>query len=63
MWKKLTASVIVIGFFSGCVYTDSALQYAKEGTNRVQSGYHAKDELAIKYDETRGKIVEDKNVE
>lgn len=45
MWKKLIASVIVIGFFSGCVYTDSALQYAKEGTNRVQSGYDAKAEM------------------
>ena len=32
MWKKLIASLMVIGFFSGCVYTDSALQYAKEGT-------------------------------
>ena len=45
MWKKLIASVIVIGFFSGCVYTDSALQYAKEGTYRVQSGYDAKAEM------------------
>ncbi len=42
MWKKFIASLIVIGFFSGCVYTDSALQYAKEGTSRVQSGYDAK---------------------
>ena len=45
MWKKLIASVVVIGFFSGCVYTESALQYAKEGTNRVQSGYDAKAEM------------------
>ena len=45
MWKKLIASVVVIGFFSGCVYTDSALQYAKEGTHRVQSGYDAKAEM------------------
>ena len=45
MWKKLIASLMVIGFFSGCVYTDSALQYAKEGTNRVQSGYDAKAEM------------------
>ncbi len=45
MWKKLIASLIVIGFFSGCVYTDSALQYAKEGTSRVQSGYDAKAEM------------------
>ena len=45
MWKKLIASLLVIGFFSGCVYTDSALQYAKEGTNRVQSGYDAKAEM------------------
>ena len=45
MWKKLIVSVVVIGFFSGCVYTDSALQYAKEGTYRVQSGYDAKAEM------------------
>ena len=45
MWKKLIASLLVIGFFSGCVYTESALQYAKEGTNRVQSGYDAKAEM------------------
>ena len=45
MRKKLIASLMVIGFFSGCVYTDSALQYAKEGTNRVQSGYDAKAEM------------------
>ena len=45
MWKKLIASLMIIGFFSGCVYTESALQYAKEGTNRVQSGYDAKAEM------------------
>ena len=45
MLKKLIASLLVIGFFSGCVYTDSALQYAKEGTSRVQSGYDAKAEM------------------
>ena len=45
MWKRLIASLLVIGFFSGCVYTDSALQYAKEGTYRVQSGYDAKAEM------------------
>ena len=45
MWKKLIASLIMIWFFSGCVYTESALQYAKEGTNRVQSGYDAKAEM------------------
>ena len=45
MRKKLISSVVVIGFFSGCVYTDSALQYAKEGTYRVQSGYDAKAEM------------------
>ena len=45
MWEKLIASIMVIGFFSGCVYTDSALQYAKEGTNRVQSGYDTKAEM------------------
>ena len=45
MLKKLIASIIVIGFFSGCVYTESALQYAKEGTSRVQSGYDAKAEM------------------
>ena len=45
MLKKLIVSLLVIGFFSGCVYTDSALQYAKEGTYRVQSGYDAKAEM------------------
>ena len=45
MWKKLIASLLLIGFFSGCVYTESALQYAKEGTSRVQSGYDAKAEM------------------
>ena len=45
MWKKLIASLLAIGFFSCCVYTVSALQYAKEGTNRVQSGYDAKAEM------------------
>ena len=45
MWKKLIVSLLVIGFFSGCVYTESALQYAKEGTSRVQSGYDAKSEM------------------
>ena len=45
MWKKLIASIMAIGLFSGCVYTESALQYAKEGTNRVQSGYDAKAEM------------------
>ena len=35
MWKKLIASIGLVGLFSGCVYTESALQYAKEGTNRV----------------------------
>ena len=45
MWKKLITSIMVIGFFSGCFYTDSALQYAKEGTNRVQSGYDTKAEM------------------
>ena len=45
MLKKLIVSLMIIGFFSGCVYTDSALQYAKEGTSRVQSGYDAKAEM------------------
>ena len=45
MWKKLITSIMVIELFSGCVYTESALQYAKEGTNRVQSGYDAKAEM------------------
>ena len=45
MCKKLIVSIMMIGFFSGCVYTDSALQYAKEGTSRVQSGYDAKAEM------------------
>ena len=67
MWKKLIASVIVIGFFSGCVtnelYSVSKTIYVK-GKEVVIENYdsldddtkrklEAIDELAIKYDETR----------
>ena len=45
MYKILFSTILIVGLFSGCVYTDSALQYAKEGTNRVQSGYDAKAEM------------------
>ena len=58
MLKKLIVSLMIIGFFSGCVYTDSALQYAKEGTSRVQSGYDASysedviEVMAVKYEKS-----------
>ena len=76
MWKKLIVSLLVIGFFSGCatngLYSVSKTIYIK-GKEVVIENYdsldddtkrklEAIDELAEKYDETRGKIVEDKNV-
>ena len=73
MWKKLIASVIVIGFFSGCatngLYSVSKTIYVK-GKEVVIENYdsldddtkrklEAIDELAIKYDETIDKIYSD----
>ena len=67
MWKKLIASVIVIGVFTGCttngLYSVSKTVYIK-GKEVVIENYdsldedtkrklEAIDELAIKYDETR----------
>ena len=76
MWKKWIASIVVIGFFSGCVndklYNAGKTVYIK-GKEVVIENYDSLDEdtkrkleaidgLAEKYDETRGKIVEDKNI-
>jgi cyclopropane fatty-acyl-phospholipid synthase-like methyltransferase len=44
MLKYSLVALLVLGF-SGCSYTDSALQYAKEGTARVESGYRAKSDM------------------
>ena len=70
MWKKLIASVVVIGFFSGCatngIYNVSKTIYIK-GKEVVIENYdsldedtkrklEAIDELATKYDETRVEI-------
>ena len=67
MLKKLIASIMIIGFFSGCVtsglYSVSKTIYVK-GKEVVIENYdsldedtkrklEAIDELAIKYDETR----------
>lgn len=42
--KWIISSLLVV-LLSGCVYTDSAIQYAQEGTKRVDSGYKAKLEM------------------
>ena len=76
MWKKLIVSIMVIGVFTGCatngLYSVSKTIYVK-GKEVVIENYdsldedtkhklEAIDELAIKYDETRDKIVEGKDV-
>ena len=76
MWKKLIVSLIVLGVFTGCatnvLYNVSKTIYVK-GKEVVIENYdsldedtkrklEAIDELAIKYDETRDKIVDDKDV-
>ena len=76
MWKKLIVSLVIIGLFSGCatngLYSVSKTIYIK-GKEVVVENYdsldedtkrklEAIDELAIKYDETRDKIVDDKDV-
>ena len=43
--NALAITLPCIFLLSGCVYTDSALQYAKEGTHRVNSGYLAKENM------------------
>lgn len=75
MFKKLIASLLVLGVFTGCanngLYSVSKTIYIK-GKEVVVENYdsldddtkrklEAIDELAIKYDETRDKIVDDKD--
>ena len=75
MFKKLIASLLVLGVFTGCatngIYNVSKTIYIK-GKEVVIENYdsldddtkrklEAIDELAIKYDETRDKIVDDKD--
>ena len=75
MFKKLIASLLVLGVFTGCanngLYSVSKTIYIK-GKEVVIENYdsldedtkrklEAIDELAIKYDETRDKIVDDKD--
>ena len=75
MFKKLIASLLVLGVFIGCatngLYSVSKTIYVK-GKEVVIENYdslddetkrklEAIDELAIKYDETRDKIVDDKD--
>ena len=77
MLKKLITSLLVLGVFTGCatngIYSVSKTVYIK-GKEVVIENYdsldedtkrklEAIDELAAKYAETRGEIVEDKNVE
>ena len=77
MLKKLIVSLLVLGVFTGCatngLHGVSKTIYVK-GKEVVIENYdsldedtkrklEAIDELAIKYDETRGKIAEDKNIE
>jgi hypothetical protein len=45
MFKYWFYGLLVVGGFSGCSYTESALEYAKEGTARVESGYRAKSDM------------------
>jgi hypothetical protein len=44
MFRYSLAVLIALGL-TGCSYTESALQYAKEGTARVDAGYKAKSEM------------------
>ena len=41
--KYLLATLPLL--FTGCVFSDSALQYAKEGTQRGEAGYNAKADM------------------
>ena len=76
MWKKLIASMMIGLVLSGCatngIYSTGKTVYIK-GKEVVIENYdsldedtkrklEAIDELAIKYDETRDKIVDDKDV-
>ena len=75
MWKKLITSLLVLGVFTGCatngLYSVSKTIYIK-GKEVVIENYdsldddtkrklEAIDELAIKYDETRGKVIDGKD--
>jgi hypothetical protein len=44
MLRYSLVALVALGF-TGCAYTQSALEYAKEGTARVDSGYKAKAEM------------------
>jgi cyclopropane fatty-acyl-phospholipid synthase-like methyltransferase len=45
MNKVIGISLVAATLMTGCAYTESALQYAKEGTARVDSGYKAKTDM------------------
>lgn len=42
--KRIKIPLVILGtfFFVGCSYTQSALEYSKEGTERVKEGYSTK---------------------
>ena len=42
---KYLMMIATVFLLSGCIYTDSALKYAQEGTHRVDSGYKTKSEM------------------
>jgi hypothetical protein len=45
MFKYVFYGLLAALWLTGCAYTQSALEYAKEGTARVESGYQAKSEM------------------
>jgi len=45
MKTKIISLVVAALVLGGCSYSDSALQYATEGSNRVNAGYNAKIEM------------------
>jgi hypothetical protein len=45
MFKQFIIGATVVAMFTGCVYTDSALQYAEVQNKRVQAGYTTKQEM------------------
>ena len=42
---RLLILTVLASLFTGCAFTESALQYSYEGTKRVESGYKAKAEM------------------
>jgi len=42
MKKSISAMLVVLILATGCSYTESALEYSREGTARIESGYDAK---------------------